>query len=276
MREGMAVRFLERLEALAYRYADQIVSVTQSFVPHIVARGGHPDKIAVIKNGVDLELFTRTGTAAGIKSRLGLEGRFVAAYVGTHGMAHGLDVILEAAERLRGHPRIAFLLVGDGAERAHLEEMREQKRLDNVLILGQRPKQEMPGIWAATDTSLILLRRDDLFKKVLPSKMFEAMAMHCPIILGVEGEARALLDEAGAGIGITPGDPGELATAVVRLSEDRRLAARLGAQGYMHVREHYDRSRIAGRYLDMLKKVAAAGLHHRVPVSGDVGRSVHG
>ena len=276
MREGMAVRFLERLEAMAYRNADQIVSVTQSFVPHIVARGGNPDKIAVIKNGVDLELFTRTGTTASIKAKLGLEGRFVAAYVGTHGMAHGLDVILEAAERLRGNPRIAFLLVGDGAERAHLEEMREQKRLDNVLILGQRPKQEMPGIWAATDTSLILLRRDDLFKKVLPSKMFEAMAMHCPIILGVEGEARALLDEADAGIAITPGDAEELAAAVVKLSEDPGLAARLGAQGYTHVCEHYDRSRIAGRYLEMLKRVSEAGLHHRAPVSGDVGRSVHG
>jgi glycosyltransferase involved in cell wall biosynthesis len=276
MRKGPAVRFLERLEAMAYRNADHIVSVTQSFVPHIIERGGNPDKIAVIKNGVDLELFTKSGTTAALKTQLGLEGRFVAAYVGTHGMAHGLGVILEAAERLRDNPRIAFLLVGDGAERARLEQLREQKRLDNVMILGQRPKEDMPGIWAATDTSLILLKRNDLFKKVIPSKMFEAMAMHCPIILGVEGEARALLDEAGAGIAITPESAEELAAAVVKLAGDPGLARELGARGYAHVREHYDRARIAGRYLDLLKEVAGAGLHCRAPVSGDVGRSVLG
>jgi glycosyltransferase involved in cell wall biosynthesis len=276
MRKGLAVRFLEWLEAMAYRNADHVVSVTQSFVPHIIACGGNPEKIAVIKNGVDLELFTRVGTTAGIKTQLGLEGRFVAAYVGTHGMAHGLGVILEAAERLLENPRIAFLLVGDGAERADLEQLRGQKGLDNVKILGQRPKEEMPGIWEATDASLILLKRNDLFKKVIPSKMFEAMAMHCPIIFGVEGEARALLEEAGAGIAITPESAEELAAAVVKLAENPRLAGQLGAQGYTHVREHYDRARIAGRYLDLLKEVAAAGLHRRAPVSGDVGRSVLG
>jgi glycosyltransferase involved in cell wall biosynthesis len=189
-------------------------------------------------------------------------------------MAHGLGVILEAAERLRDNPRIAFLLVGDGAERASLERLREQKRLKNVTILGQRPKEEMPSIWVATDASLILLRRNDLFKKVIPSKMFEAMAMHCPIILGVEGEARALLDEAGAGIAITPENAEELAAAVVKLAEDPKLAAQLGAQGCAHVREHYDRARIASRYLDLLKEVAAAGRHRRHPVSGDAGHSV--
>jgi glycosyltransferase involved in cell wall biosynthesis len=257
MRRGRAVRFLERLESLAYRGADGIVSLTNSFVPHIVARGADPRKIVVIPNGVDLEFFTPNESAPGIRTRLGLEGRFVAAYVGTHGMAHGLSVILEAAERLRHDPRIVFLLVGDGAERANLERMREQKHLDNVLILGQRRKDEMPGIWAATDASLILLRRNDLFKKVIPSKMFEAMAMRCPIILGVEGEARVLLDEADAGIAIIPESSEELAAAVIKLAENPMLARRLGAQGNAYVREHYDRRRLAERYLTQLKETIA-------------------
>jgi glycosyltransferase involved in cell wall biosynthesis len=274
MRKGAAVRFLEWLEGLAYRDADHIVSVTNSFVPHIAARGGNIDGITVIKNGVDLELFTRTGSAESIKAQLGLQGRFVAAYVGTHGMAHGLDVILEAAERLREDPRIAFLLVGDGAERARLQQVKEERQLDNVQILGQRPKADMPKIWAATDASLILLRRNDLFKKVIPSKMFEAMAMRCPIILGVEGEARALLDEAGAGIAMTPESAEELAAAVVKLAGSPEVAAQLGAQGYVHVRENYDRARIAHRSLDLLKEVSAAGLHHPAALSDDAGRSV--
>jgi glycosyltransferase involved in cell wall biosynthesis len=256
MRKGLMVRLLERLEALAYRKADRIVSVTHSFVPHIVARGSDPDKIAVIKNGADLTLFTKFEMAAGIKTRLGLENRFVAGYVGTHGMAHGLSVVLEAADRLRDDPRIAFLLVGDGAERANLEQIREKKQLNNVVILGQRPKEEMPSLWTAIDASLILLRRHDLFKKVIPSKMFEAMAMGCPIVLGVEGEARALLHEAGAGIAIAPESAEELAAAVVRLAENPALAGKLGDRGCGYVREHHDRARLATRYLDLLRQVA--------------------
>jgi glycosyltransferase involved in cell wall biosynthesis len=114
----------------------------------------------------------------------------------------------------------------------------------------------MPGIWAATDVSMILLRRSDLFKTVLPSKMFEAMAMGRPIVLGVEGEARALLDEAGAGLGVTPQSAEELAAAVTRLADDPALCARLGTSGAAFVREHYDRSRLAMRYLDLLADAA--------------------
>jgi glycosyltransferase involved in cell wall biosynthesis len=275
MRKGLIVRLLERLESLAYRRADRIVSLTHSFVPHIAERGGHPGKIAVIKNGVDLAVFKKSETASCIKTRLGLESRFVAGYVGTHGMAHGLSVVLEAAERLRHEPRIAFLLVGDGAERANLEQIRETKRLNNVVILGQRPKEEMPGLWAAIDASLILLKRHDLFKKVIPSKMFEAMAMRCPIILGVEGEARALLDEAGAGIAITPQSAEELAAAVVKLAENPALAGALGDRGCAYVREHYDRTRLATRYLDLLEEVAA-GFHRGAQISGETGRVLPG
>src|ERR1019366_323810 len=194
LRNGMIVRFLERLESLAYRRADRIVSVTDSFVPHIVARGGDARKITVINNGVDLGLFQQPGDAANLKQSLGLEGRFVASFIGTHGMAHGLHTILEAADRLTGDPRIAFLLVGDGAERANLLKKRQEMHLDNVTMIGQQPKDMMPRIWAVTDVSLILLIKNDSFKKVIPSKMFESMAMSRPIILGVEGESRKLLE----------------------------------------------------------------------------------
>jgi glycosyltransferase involved in cell wall biosynthesis len=270
MRKGLTVRLLERLEALAYRRADRIVSVTDSFVPHIVAHGGAEAKISVIKNGANLDLFAPANDGRDVKRRLGLEGRFVAAYVGTHGIAHGLDTILEAADRLREESRIVFLLVGDGAERQRLERRKQEMRLNNVVMLGQQPKEAMPGIWAATDAGLILLRHDDLFKTVLPSKMFEAMAMRRPIIVGVEGESRALLEEAGAGIAITPESAEELAAAVTRLADDRELAARLGASGCAHVREHYDRARLAMRYLEVLEDCTRSA---KSPASRDAARS---
>lgn len=258
MRKGLVTRALEVLERVAYRKADRIVSVTDSFVPHIAARCQGAGKIAVVKNGVDLSLFRRGASGEDVKRKLGLGGSFVAAYVGTHGMAHGLDTVLDAASLLRDDRRIGFLLVGDGAERERLAGRAAVLKIDNLRIVGQLPKSEMPGIWAATDVSMILLRQSDTFKKVLPSKMFEAMAMECPIVLGVEGEARELLEAADAGIAITPESAEELAAAVTRLADDRELGARLGASGCRHVREHYDRAKLAMKYIEVLEEAVAA------------------
>ena len=263
MKKGLAIRFLEGLEGFAYRQADAIVSVTRSFVPHIAERCGKPEKIAVLINGADLSAYVRSDNGTSVRRDLGLEGKFVGAYVGTHGLAHGLSTILDAAELLKHDPRFAFLMVGDGAERERLQAERAARGLDNVQILGQRPKADMPGFWSATDASLILLKRSDTFKKVLPSKMAEAMAMQCPIILGVEGEAKTLLEEAGAGIPIAPEDARELADAMLRLADNPALAAGYGKAGRAFADVNFDRARVAARYLDLLKDVAA-----RRPIEG--------
>lgn len=257
MRKGLAVRFLEALEANAYRRADGIVVVADSFVEHVAERRRRREAIHVIKNGVDLDLF-QPGDGAEIRERFGLGDRIVAAYVGTHGMAHGLDTVLDAAALLRDDQRIGFLLVGDGAERARLVKRAREMRLDNIRIVGQLPKADMPAVWSATDVSLILLRKKDTFTKVLPSKMFEAMAMTRPIVLGVEGEAKALLEEAGAGIATEPENAEALAAAVQRLAADPALRARLGARGAEHVRRHYDRAALAHRYIDVLESAIMA------------------
>ncbi len=257
MKTGFAVRFLEALEAFAYRQADSIVSLTRGFVPHIAARCGGAGKIEVLMNGADLAAFTRTGDAAQIKRKLGLEGKFVGAYVGTHGMAHGLDTILNAAQLLKDDPRFAFLMAGGGAEEARLRTERERRGLDNVVMLGQRPKAEMPSLWSATDASLILLKRSDTFKTVYPSKMSEAMAMRCPIILGVEGEARDVLDAAQAGIAITPESAEQLAGAMRRLADDPALCEQFGNAGRAYADLHLDRARVAAQFLTLLGEVAA-------------------
>jgi glycosyltransferase involved in cell wall biosynthesis len=272
LRNGMIVRFLERLESLAYRRADCIVSVTDSFVSHIVGRGGDARKITVIKNGVDLGLFQQPDDAANLKQSLGLEGKFIASYIGTHGMAHGLHTILEAADRLRGDPRIAFLLVGDGAERANLLKKKQKMHLDNVIMIGQQPKDMMPRIWAVTGVSLILLIKNDSFKKVIPSKMFESMAMSRPIILGVEGESRQLLEDAEAGIAITPENVEQMVAAVLQLANDPAQAARLGANGAKIVREQFDRTKLAAQYLALLEEISMHDVSHAN--SGRFGRSM--
>ncbi len=255
MRESGITRALARLESFAYRKADAIVSVTESFVAHIEARGGR-GKVTVITNGVDLKFFQPVEDDQALATEFGVSGRFVAAYVGTHGMAHGLDTILRAAARLRDEPRVAFLLAGDGAERERLIQQRDALQLGNVFIVGQQPKERMPGIWALTDVSLVLLRKSPTFESVIPSKIFEAMGMARPIILGVRGESRRIVEAAGAGLCIEPENDAELADAVRQLANDPEHARALGATGRRFVERHYDRRVLAARYEQLLADVA--------------------
>ena len=254
-KESAAIRALRWLESFVYRKADAIVSVTESFVPHIEARGG-AGKVTVITNGVDLEFFTPSEDTAALAREFGVAGKFVAAYVGTHGLAHGLDTILLAADRLRDEPDIAFLLAGDGAERENLLRKRDAMRLGNVFVLGQQPKERMPGIWALTDASLVLLRKRAAFESVIPSKIFEAMGMARPIILGVRGESQRIVERAGAGICIEPESDLQLADAVRQLARDQAHARALGLSGRRYVEENYDRRRLATRFEQLLERVA--------------------
>jgi glycosyltransferase involved in cell wall biosynthesis len=258
MRESRATRALGWLESFAYRKADAIVSVTDSFVAHIEARGGR-GKVTVITNGVDLQFYTPADDAPALAAEFGVAGRFVAAYVGTHGMAHGLDTVLRAAERLRDDPRVAFLLAGDGAQREQLIQQRDAMRLGNVFIVGQQPKDRMPGIWALTDVSLVLLRKRQTFESVIPSKIFEAMGMARPIILGVRGESQRIVSAAGAGVCIEPENDEELAEAVRELASEPARARTLGESGRRYVEENYDRRRLAARFEQLLARVAGNG-----------------
>lgn len=260
MRRGLAIRLLERIERWAYRSADAVVAVTDSFVPHIAARArGTP--VAVVKNGVDLALFSEDPVPAGrIRSELGLEGKFIAGYIGTQGMAHGLDTVIEAAVLLQHRQDIAFLMVGEGSEKSRLEAETRRRGLGNIVFLGQQRKAMMPEIWQSIDVGLVLLKRSETFKGVIPSKMFETMAMRRPILLGVEGEAAALLAEAGAGFAIPPQDTDALVKALERLAADRQLAAALGEAGRAFVVERFDRRKLARDYLEFVERVVARGV----------------
>lgn len=258
MKRGVGIRLVEWIEAFAYRRADLVVSVTQSFLSHIGPKRGDKPMV-VIRNGVIPGAFDSAPDAvSAFRSEHGLTGKFVAAYVGTHGMAHALDTALDAAELLRGRNDIAFLLVGDGAERERLVAARAARALDNVVMLGLQPRSAMPAIWGATDAALVLLRRSDTFLSVLPSKMFEAMAAAKPVLLGVEGEAKAMLDDAVSGIAVPPEDAAALAAAVARLADDGTLAARFGQAGQAYFAHHLDRRALADQMLDAMIALKSA------------------
>jgi glycosyltransferase involved in cell wall biosynthesis len=257
LKRGPVVRGLEALERFAYRNADHIVSVTRSFVDHFEALGVPREKVSVIPNGADIALFAEPRYDAALAAELGVTGKFVAAYVGTHGMAHSLTTVLDAAERLRGRDDIRFLLVGSGAEQARLRARRDAMGLANVIMLDQQPRQRMPAIWGLANASIVHLRKTPLFRAVIPSKIFEAMAAGVPTLLGVEGEAAGIITDAGAGLLFEPENAGALAEAVTRLAENPDLAKSLGANGRRAAAEHYDRRVIAARYLELLQRVEA-------------------
>jgi len=249
------IAVLEWIERFVYRKADHIVPVTYAFKEHIVRCGASGNAITVLRNGVDLNQFSEQKKDTKLEHTWGLHNKFVAAYVGTHGMAHGLDTILEAAQILSHREDIVFLMVGDGAERERLFEEKNRRGLKNVVMQAQQPKSVMPTIWAMTDVSLVLLKRLDLFKTVIPSKIFESMAMKRPIILGVEGEVQKIIEESQAGVCIAPESADQLASAVQMLADNTDQYAALSAAGRPYVESNFNRQVIADQYLSVLESL---------------------
>lgn len=258
MRESPAIRVLRRIEYFLYRKASAIVSVTASFKSVLAQNGITDEKIHVIRNGADLSAFQPGAKPLDLVHRHGLHGKFVAAYIGTVGMAHGLDTVLEAAERLRSKADIAIIIVGEGAERQALEEDAAKRGLRNVVFVGPVSKAEVRNYWRLADAALVVLRDRPLFRHVLPSKMFEAMATACPVILGVLGESAELLHKADAGLVVAPEDAGPLAKAIAELAASPERARAFGENGRRFVEKELDRDRLAAAMLRHLQTVAAA------------------
>jgi glycosyltransferase involved in cell wall biosynthesis len=252
------LRGLDRLARFLYQKADLIVPVTDSFQRLLEARGVASGKMVVVKNGIDTTRFRPSVDTDLLHERYGFNGDFVVSYIGTLGLAHKIDTVLEAAERLRVRRDIRFVLVGEGAEKEKLKAACAAKRLDNVLFVDQQPRADIPRFIAASDACLVLLKKTELFKTVIPSKMFEYMGMGKPVILGVEGESREILQQANAGLAIASESASELVAAILRLYNDRRLCQALGENGRRFVIKHYDRARLADHYAAALRRISSA------------------
>jgi glycosyltransferase involved in cell wall biosynthesis len=252
------LRALGWLERRMYAAARQVVTVGDGYRERLLARGVPAERISVIMNGIDLAMFRPRERDAGLARRLGLEHRFVVGYSGTIGMASGLDVVLRAAEllRRRGRDDVRLLLVGDGAERQQLEAEARRRGLENVVFTGRQDRGLVPAFLSLCDACLVHLRKAELFETVMPSKIFEAAGVARPLILGVGGEARSLMERAGCGIAMEPENAEELVEAILRLAGDPRLRESLGRAGRAYVEAHHDRDRLAADYLGVLEKVA--------------------
>jgi len=252
MRKGYAITLLEKLELFLYRRAAAIVSVTESFREDLVARGIDSRKIHVVLNGVDLSRYEPRDRDIDLARQTGLEGKFVAGYIGTHGMAHALPKVLQAAEMLQDRPDIAFMFAGSGAERAKVEKLVEERRLQNVQLIPRQPKERMPALWSLCHVALVPLMDTPVFATVIPSKIFESMGMGVPVLMSVpEGEATSIVRATQSGICVRPEDPRALAQAIIKLADDRDELARLGRCAREGARQ-FSRDKLAASMLGVM------------------------
>jgi glycosyltransferase involved in cell wall biosynthesis len=179
---------------------------------------------------------------------------FVAMFVGNHGTYSALETVLGAAEALRDEPRVRFVLVGAGDRRDALMADAERRGLPNLTFVGAVPKREVPSWLARADACLLPYQDRAIFGGALPNKAFDYLGAGKPIIAAApEGELTRLVREVGCGAAVRPEDPAALAAAVRELARDRAAAARMGAAGAAHVREHYDRRVLAARFVALVE-----------------------
>ncbi|MEL6275377.1 MAG: glycosyltransferase family 4 protein, partial [Bacteroidota bacterium] len=237
------IKVLDRLVNFLYHRADRLVVVTDAFKKRMETLGVPPEKVKVVKNGVHIHQYQGVTRNEDLVKQYGLDGKFVVAYIGTHGMAHKLDFILDSAQHVK-EKDIHFLFIGDGAFKSRLLKQLAALKLSNVTMLAPIPKSEVPEHIALADVALINLRKQKTFEKVLPSKIFENAAMGKPILLGVNGEARALVEHYGAGLYYEPENQADFLAQLTKLYQQRNNFAPYQA-ACLQLAQDFDRKRLA-------------------------------
>lgn len=255
-----AVALATRLEHACYHRARRIVVVTRGIYNRLLERGYQPQKLALILNGANTDLFqTQPEAACRLRLKLGLIDKFVVIYAGIHGLAQGLETVLDAAARLAHQPDIHFLLVGEGPVKAHIVALAQERALNNITFHPEVPRPQMPVFLSAADVALVPLRRLDLFKGALPSKMFDAWACQTPTLMTIDGEARQALNQAGAGLFVEPESPEAMVQAILYLKANPVERRAMGRQGRQAVVNHFSRQAQARQLLGVLTTVAPPG-----------------
>lgn len=257
MKKSFVLTLLEKMELFMYRQSTAVIALTEAFKVNLMQRGIPEGKIFVVRNGVDLSTHQLKAPNLELKEKLGLKNKFVIGYLGTLGMAHGLDRILDLAHLLqkKGNQNIAFLFVGSGADRQLLIQKAEELRLTNVVFVEAQPKNLIGDYWSILDIALAHVKNLETFKGVIPSKIFEAMAYGKPVLLiAPEGEAVEILRNAQCGVCLTDYDMDTLLASVEEVSRDPDWQ-RITAAKALEASKVYTRERQAQQYMAVLDQV---------------------
>jgi glycosyltransferase involved in cell wall biosynthesis len=257
LRGRFMVGMAEWLEMHLYRRAARVTVPTPGMLERLAARGVSRAKLVWLTNAVDTAVYRPEAADPELARRLGLDGRKIFLYAGTHGLSQGLDVILEAA-KLTDDPDILYVLAGEGADKAALVAKARAEGIANVRFLPNQPKSSMPALLNLAYAGIVPLRPLDVFRNALPSKMFESMAVAQPIVAALWGEGAEMVRASACGLVTEPGDARQMRDAVVKLAADPQGAREMGRRGRAYVDEHYNRDRIAVRLHELLREVARA------------------
>ena len=253
MKKGTITNVLEKMELFFYRKSKILIMVTKSFKDNVVERGIDKEKVYVITNGVNLDLFYPREKNIALQNKYNIEDKFVISYVGAHGISQNLKTILEVAKSLEEVKDIEFLFIGEGAEKGQLKKIVNEKKITNVQFINAQPKEMIPEFYNASDICLIPLKNIELFKTFIPSKMFEIMACGVPIIASVEGETADILKESKAATVVKPDNPIEIRQAILDLKRDKTLYNEVKLCGPAYVEKHYSRKTLAERDLEIIR-----------------------
>ena len=253
MKQGKAIDFLEKIELGLYKDADKVVAVTDAFKTNLINRGIDANKIKVITNGSNMDLFSPREKNKSILEKLNLQDKFIVGYIGTHGLAHSLDFIVESVKMIEDK-NIHFLFIGDGAMKEKIVKIAFDLHLDNITFLDPISKNEVPEYLSIIDVSLAPLKKSDTFKTVIPSKIFEASAMQIPTLLGVEGQAQEILEKYGAGLCFMPENREDFIKKVLILKNDRAVYEQ-SQLGCSQLAKDFDRKLLANKMLNVIIKI---------------------
>jgi glycosyltransferase involved in cell wall biosynthesis len=256
LRSRTAVRSAEWLERRLYEGAERIVVLSEGAQQDLERRGVPSEKLALIPNAADLDVFRPGVVDADFRARHGLEGRFVALYAGAMGRANGLDQLVDAADRLRGS-RVMIVALGDGGERARLERRVQELGLDNLLFLPPVAKEQLAGIVGAADVTLTIFAPYPVLETNSPNKFFDSLAAGKPVVVNLDGWLRRLVDEHDAGAWVPAGDPAALAAALTELADDEARVERMGRNARALAEREFSRDLMAERLARTLEEAVA-------------------
>jgi glycosyltransferase involved in cell wall biosynthesis len=244
-----------KLEEMCYQRAIQVVVVTQGMYDRLIQRSVPPSKLIISPNGANIELFTfKLSERNRIRTELGLESKFIAIYAGIHGLAQGLETVVQTAHLLADKPNIHFILIGDGPKKAVILALAKSYNLPNLTMLPEKPRELIPYYLSAADVALVPLRKTEIFKSTLPSKLFDAWSCKRPVIVSIDGEARAIVETVKGGIFISPEDPVRMAEALIYLMNSPAERQSMGENGLAYTKQNHSRSALAEKLIILLEK----------------------
>jgi glycosyltransferase involved in cell wall biosynthesis len=250
LRHPLLIKASEWLEKFLYAHADLVVVNSPGFIEHTRARGAK--RVELVPNGADTSMFSENLTKHRSFESSDYADKYVVVYAGAHGMSNDLVVVLQAAHQLQSRPDIRFLLIGDGKEKPALQNLATELTLTNLEFLPPVPKNKMASTLAVADACIAILKPIPLYATVYPNKVFDYMAAGKPVLLAIEGVIQDVVEAAGAGLIIPPGDPNALAEGITYMADHENEGIEMGIKGREYIKKHFDRPIQAEKFAQLM------------------------